>query len=269
MAKLRFMKAYGSARVLIAAFLLVVSGALQDSAAQTSGNAAPGAASTPSEAVRRFYTALSEKRFRDALMATALRPAVENLNASELEDLRRDFEGMAADADKVQLAGEQISGDRASVFVKLVSDGPTDPPIELQVRRVSGNWIVTFNEQVEQAAKRDGTKYFFKLRIETHEQDAQNMLMNIAQKQLVYSLQHNGLFTDLQTLVKEQLLPEDVLASDSTGYKFHVTLSADKKSYTAGAEPTIYGRTGLQSFYMDPSGIKKADTGGKPYVPKK
>ncbi|HEX8176306.1 MAG TPA: hypothetical protein VF543_14415 [Pyrinomonadaceae bacterium] len=269
MLKLRFKKAYNSASPLLAAFLLVVSGALSDATAQTSGNTATGAASTPSDAVRRFYKALSEKRFRDALMATALRPAVENLSASELEDLRRDFEGMATDADKIQLAGEQISGDRASVFVKLVSDGPGDPPIELLVRRVSGNWIVTFNEQVEQAAKRDGTKYFFKLRIETHELDAQNMLMNIAQKQLVYSLQHNGVFTDLQTLVKEELLPEDVLSSQSTGYKFHITLSPDRKSYTAGAEPAVYGRTGLQSFYMDPSGIKKADTGGKPYVPKK
>lgn len=269
MLKLRFTEAHRYVSALLAALLLAASGALFDATAQTSNNASGAGAATPSEAVRRFYRALSEKRFRDALMATALRPAVENLSATELEDLRRDFEGMAADADKVQLTGEQISGERASVFVKLVSDGPADPPIELQLRKVSGNWTVIFNEQVEQAAKREGNKYFFKLRIETHEQDAQNMLMNIAQKQLVYSLQHNGLFADLQTLVKENLLPEDVLSSQSTGYNFRITLSADRKSYTAGAEPALYGRTGLQSFYMDPAGIKKADTGGKPYVPKK
>jgi hypothetical protein len=246
--------------------LEAASGALQLTAsAQTSNNAA----ATPSDAVRQFYKALSEKRFRDALMATALRPAVENLSATELEDLRTDFEGMATDADKVQLTGEQISGEHASVFVKLVSDSPSDPPIEVQLRKVSGNWMVIFNEEVEKNAKRDGNKYFFKLRIEAHEQDAQNVLVNIAQKQLVYSLQHNGAFTDLQTLVKEQLLPEDVLTSQSTGYNFHVTLSSDKKSYTAGAEPAVYGRTGVQSFFMDPTGIKKADAGGKPYTPKK
>ncbi len=95
------------------------------------------------------------------------------------------------------------------------------------------------------------------------------MLVNIAQKQLVYSVQHNGAYADLQTLVNERLLPEDVLTSQSTGYNFRVTLSADKKSYTAGAEPAVYGRTGTLSFYMDPSGVKKADTGGKPYTPKK
>lgn len=259
------LKGHRCARILalLVCFLLLPGVAGDTASAQDTGTG------SPSDAVRQFYRALNEKRFRDALMATALRPAVENLSATELEDLRKDFEAMATDADKVQLSGEQISGERASVFVKLVSDQPNDPPIELQLRRVSGRWMVIFNEQVEQAAKRDGNKYFFKLRIETHEQDAQNMLMNIAQKQLVYSLQHNGMFADLQTLVKEQLLPADVLLPQSTGYNFHVTLSPDKKSYTAGAEPTAYGRTGLQSFYMDPTGIKKADTGGKPYVPKK
>lgn len=266
MHKLRITHAPRALSLFLATMLLVACGSLMFARAQ--GNTTAVAA-TPSDAVRQFYKALGEKRFRDALMATALRPAIEGLSASEFEELRPDFEGMATDADKVQLSGEQISGDRASVFVKLVSDSPSDPPIEVQLRRISGNWIVIFNDEVERAAKRDGNKYFFKLRIETHEQSAENMLVNIAQKQLVYSVQHNGTFTDLQTLVTERLLPDDVLTSQSTGYNFHVTLAADKKSYTAGAEPAIYGRTGTQSFFMDQKGIKKADMGGKPYAPKK
>jgi hypothetical protein len=266
MHKLRFKNARRLASVL-SGILLLVACAVGLSPARAQNNAP--AASTPSDAVRQFYKALSEKRFRDALMATALRPATESLSAAEFEELRPDFERMATDADKVQLSGEQISSDRASVFVKLVSDAPSDPPIEVQLRRISGNWVVIFNDDVEKAARRDGKNYFFKLRIEAHEQDAQSMLVNIAQKQLVYSVQHNGTYADLQTLVNEKLLPEDVLTSQSTGYNFRVTLSADKKSYTAGAEPAVYGRTGTQSFYMDPAGIKKADTGGKPYAPKK
>lgn len=266
MHKLRFNTSAPLTSILLATFLLMASGALSFARAQGNKTAV---AATPSDAVRQFYKALGEKRFRDALMATALRPAIEGLSAAEFEELRPDFEGMATDADKVQLSGEQISGDRASVFVKLVSDSPSDPPIEVQLRRVSGNWIVIFNDEVEKAAKRDGNKYFFKLRIETHEQSAENMLVNIAQKQLVYSVQHGGMFTDLQTLVKERLLPEDVLTSQSTGYNFHVALSADKKSYTAGAEPAVYGRSGTQSFFMDQKGIRKADTGGKPYAPNK
>jgi hypothetical protein len=268
MLKTRLSKACARTILLLSVVLLIAAtGALRLARAQNSGKAT--VAATPSEAVRQFYKALSEKRFRDALMATALKPAVENLSAAEFEEIRPDFERMAENADKVQLTGEQISGDRASVFVKLAGDAPGDPPIEVQTRRVSGNWIVTFNEEVEQAAKRDGNKYFFKLRIEAHEQDAQNMLVNIAQKQLVYSLQHNGAFADLQTLIKEQLLSEDVMNSQSTGYNFHIKLSADKKSYMAGAEPVVYGRTGIQSFFMDPTGIKKGDAGGKPYTPKK
>jgi hypothetical protein len=259
------LKRFRRARLLSILFssLLLLGTGSDTSLAQNAG------ADSPSDAVRQFYKALGEKRFRDALMATALRPAIENLSAGEFEELRPDFERMATDADKIQLTGEQISGDRASVFVKLQSDGPGVPPVEVQLRRTSGNWILIFNDEVEKAVKRDGNKYFFKLRIEAHEQEAENMLVNIAQKQLVYSLQHDGIFTDLQTLVKERLLPEDVLTSQSTGYNFRVTLSADKKSYTAGAEPAVYGRTGLQSFYMDPTGIKKADMGGKPYAPKK
>ncbi|MBD0370464.1 MAG: hypothetical protein ICV60_06480 [Pyrinomonadaceae bacterium] len=262
------LKPYSFTSLLLAFLLLAACGSTMKAKAQGNNKTAPAVAATPSDAVRQFYKALSEKRFRDALMATALRPAIENLSASEFEELRPDFERMAVDADKVQLTGEQISGDRASVFVKLVSDMPSDPPIEVQLRRSSGNWILIFNDEVEKAVKRDGNKYFFKLRIEAHEQDAQSMLVNIAQKELLYSMQHNGAYADLQTLVKERLLPDDVLSSQSTGYNFRVTLSADKKSYTAGAEPAVYGRTGLQSFYMDPKGIKKADTGGKPYMPK-
>lgn len=250
--------------LLFSSLLVLLPGSASNPAsAQNAG------ASTPTEAVRQFYKALGEKRFRDALMATALRPAIESLSAAELEELRPDFERMAMDADKVQLTGEQISGDRASVFVKLQGDGPGDPPVEVQVRRVNGNWMLIFNEEVEKAARRDGNKYFLKQRIESNEQTAQSMLVNIAQKQLIYSVQHNNTYADLQTLVNERLLPAEVLTSQATGYNFRLMLSADKKSYTVGAEPAVYGRTGLQSFYMDPTGIKKADTGGKPYTPKK
>jgi hypothetical protein len=44
-----------------------------------------------------------------------------------------------------------------------------------------------------------------------------------------------------------------------------ITVSGDKKSYTATAEPTRYGHTGKLSYWMDQSGaIKQADNGGKP-----
>ena len=265
MHKLRFTSCE---RILLHMLLVVACGASSVTFAQTKTTTAATAA-TPSDAVRAFYKALGEKRFRDALMMSAFRPAVENLSPSEFEELRPDFERMAEGADKIQITGEQISGDRASVFVKLTGDATSDPPLEVQLRRVSGSWFVTFNDEVEKSVKRDGNKYFFKLRIETHEQEVESMLVRIASAQLVYAQQHAGQYADLPTLVKEKLLPEDVLTPDSTGYRYHLTLSADRKSYTAGAEPAIYGRSGMRSFYMDATGMKSSDTGGKPYEPKK
>lgn len=225
-------------------------------------------ASSPSDAVRRFYKALSEKRFRDALMMSVYAQAIEGLSNKDFDELRPDFENLATGAEKIEIKGEQVSGEQATVFVKLKDDSPAAPPLPVQMRRVKGNWII-YDEDVERAVKKEGNKFFFNARIKAHEDDVQNMLVRVAQAQLVYSSQHGGTFADLQTLTKEKLLPEDILTSQSTGYNFRITLSGDKKSYTAGAVPALYGRTGTQSFFMDPKGIQKADTGGKPYTPKK
>jgi hypothetical protein len=235
---------------------------------RTQQTTAATASATPSDAVRQFYRALSEKRFRDALMMSVYAQAIEGLSNKDLDDLRPDFENLAVGAEKVEVKGEQVSGDSATVFVKLKDDEAAAPPLPVQMRRVKGNWII-YDEDVERAVKKEGNKYFFNARIKAHEEDVQNMLVRVAQAQLVYSAQHGGVFADLQTLVKEKLVPDDILGSQSTGYNFRVTLSGDRKSYTAGAEPAVYGRTGTQSFFMDPKGIQKSDMGGKPYAPKK
>jgi hypothetical protein len=228
----------------------------------------PAAAATPSEAVRQFYKALSEKRFRDALRMSVYAQAIEGLSDRDLEELRPDFESLATGAEKVEVKGEQVSGEQATVFVKLKDDQAATPPLPVQMRRIKGSWII-YDEEVERAVKKEGNKYFFNARIKSHEDDAQSLLMRVAQAQLVYSAQHGGTFADLQTLIKEKLLSEDIQNPQATGYNFRLTLSGDKRSYTMGAEPAVYGRSGLRSFYMDQAGIKSADTSGKPYTPKK
>ena len=78
---------------------------------------------TPTETVREFYKAMREKRFREAFGLSIYKPAIEGLSTQEFDDLRPDFEKMAAAIpEKVDLTGEQISGDAATVFVK-VKDG--------------------------------------------------------------------------------------------------------------------------------------------------
>src|SRR5712692_1013060 len=75
---------------------------------------------TPSDVVREFYKAMHERRFKEAWALTIYKPAVDGLNAQEMEDLRPDFEEKAAAIpDQVEISGEQISGDIATVFVKV------------------------------------------------------------------------------------------------------------------------------------------------------
>src|SRR6184192_2016877 len=75
---------------------------------------------TPSDVVREFYKAMREHRFKDAWSMTIYKPAVEGLSADEMEDLRSDFEQKAAQVPaQIEITGEQIQGNIATVFVKV------------------------------------------------------------------------------------------------------------------------------------------------------
>ena len=224
-------------------------------------------ARTPSDVVREFYRAMSEKRFREAFALTVYRPAIEPLSAEEFEELRPDFEKIAAlTPEKIEVTGEQISGETATVFVKMTEDGREQTKPHTMLRRASGAWVFGDIEN-ETAVKKLGKNFFFEARIDAHHDELMAMLPRIATAQLVYSAQHNGRFADLETLVSSNLVPKDLLTVDSTGYRFRVTTHKDGKSYTTFAEPAEYGRTGRLSFLMDQSGIKSKDTGGKPLKP--
>ena len=169
----------------------------------------------------------------------------------------------AAIPEKVDLTGEQISGDEATVFVKVKdteSGGQAEP---VSLIRIGGNWIIgdRANQTVVNSA---GKSFFFNARIETHHQEVQNMLQRIALAQAVYGQQHKGEFGDLQALITAGLVPKDLEATQSTGYRFRVTLPPDRKSWTTSAEPAQYGRTGKLSFFMDHTGVKSGDVEGKP-----
>lgn len=234
--------------------------------ASTSARVSAQNTRTPSDVVREFYKALSEKRFRDAFAMSTLKGAIEGLSSEEMEDLRPDFERMAVAAAGVTVSGEQISGETATVFVKIKGGDPAEPPDQVSLMRVGGVWILG-DKASQDAVNKEGKKYFFKARIDTHHSEAQSMLQRIGVAELVYGQQHNGRFGDLAALIAAGLIPKDLESTESTGYRFHITLGADAKSYTVGAEPALYGRTGRLSFFMDQTGIKSADTGGKPFSP--
>lgn len=225
---------------------------------------------SPSDTVREFYKALREKRLREALAMSIYSPAIEGLKPQEFEDLRPDFERVAGVIpETIEITGEQISGDEASVFMKVPHDDDatqfdttTTPLI-----RVGGAWIIGDKDN-QKLVKKAGNAFFFETRITAHHNDVLSMLRLIQGAQLIYSKQHNGIFADLPTLIAGGLLPKDLEGTESTGYRFRITLGKDAKTFMVGVEPAQYGRTGRLSFFMDQSGVRSGDKEGKPLTVK-
>lgn len=218
---------------------------------------------TPSETVRGFYSALRTNRFRDALLMSVYRPAVERLNKKQLAELRPEFESLATTVPAdVEIAGEQTSREESTVFVKHEREGKTEVlPIALVLEK--RGWIVG-DRETRAAVAKFGSRYFFELRISTHHTEAEAMMRRIAQVQLVHSLAHEGVYAEAAALISAGLVPEDIAGADSNGYRYRVVLAPDRKSFVARAEPVLYGRTGRLSFYLDAQGLRRGDAGGKP-----
>jgi len=212
------------------------------------------AANSPAEAVKMFYRNLREKRFREALMMTNLRPAIDGLTDAEIADLRTDFEVLAEQIpEEIGINGEIISGSIATVTARMPNDETGAMELkEFKVRREGEQWIVlTADDATEAAAKKEGKNYFFNLRIEVHHSEVKKVLQNISRAELIYSVKNNGALANLETLVQEKLLSPETLVPETLGYRFRVSISNDGKKYTAFAEPTEYGKTGKLSFILE------------------
>jgi hypothetical protein len=223
---------------------------------------------SPSDTVREFYKAMRERRFREAFSLSIYKPAIEPLKPQEFEDLRPDFEKMAVAVseripEKVEIMGEQISGDLATVFVKVLDSDGKEKMEPAGLIMIDGAWVLGDRENLE-IVKKAGKQFFFNARINAHHNDVQDMFTRISLAQLLYSQQHNGLFGDLATLIAAGLIPKDIEGTESTGYRFHVNAPAGGKTWNAAAEPAQYGRSGRLSFSMDATGVRSSDTGGKP-----
>jgi len=221
---------------------------------------------TPADVVREFYKAMHEHRFKEAWALTIYKPAVEGLNAEEMEDLRPDFEEKAAAIpDQVEISGEQISGDIATVFVKVPISESTPQNLSQPVTLIKSGGVWIIGDEANQAiVKKAGRRFFLEALITQHHSDIEELLKRLIAVQIVYTQQHGG-FGDLQALINAGLLPKVAGDPKDLGYNFRVTVGNDGKSYLAGAEPTRYGHTGKLSYWMDQTGtIKSADNGGKP-----
>jgi len=229
--------------------------------AQAPATDAPDA---PASVVRSFYKALNERRFREAFALSVYRAAVEGLSAEEFEDLRPDFERNAAHVPPtVEVTGEVVNGDAASVFIKPIDRGEEARSEEVRLIREGGRWLVGERAALD-AVNRDGKNFFFRARLEAHHEEVERMLGRIAAAQLIHGAQNGGQFGDLAALIRSGMVPQDLLGTESTGYRFTVMLGKGGRTWGARAEPERYSRTGQLSFYSDASGIQKKDNGGKP-----
>ena len=227
---------------------------------------------TPTETVRQFYKALREKKFREAFNMSIYKPAIDGLSQQEFDDLKPDFENLSVAVsekipEKVEITGEQVSGDVASVFIKVLDADGKDKIEPATLIKMNDAWLVGDRESFE-LVKKAGKQFFFEARINTHHSVVQDMLTRISLVQVVYSQQHNGQFASLADLITAGLVPKDIATPESTGYRFQVNRSADGKSWYATAEPAQYGRSGRLSFYLDATGVRSGDNGGKPISPK-
>lgn len=225
----------------------------------------------PADTVRVFYKHLREKKFREAIFLTNLRPAIEGLTDTELKDFSVDFEAIAGQVPpEIEINGEIIIGDQATVTANLPNaDGDKNEIQTIKLRKENNVWLIlTADDEAAKKIKQDGKNYFYNLRIETHEEEARKMLERISKAQLAHSLQNGGIFADMPTLIASGLLPEDVKTSDSTGYNYAINLAAGKKQYFATATPATYAKSGKLSFLLklDRKGISRVtskDNGGK------
>ncbi len=212
---------------------------------------------SPADTVREFYIRLRERRFREAIHLTNIRPAIEGLTDDELKEFAVDFEAIARLVPPdIQINAEFITGDNATVTAKLPFEDEVELAFqEVKLRRNGDHWVIlSVDEKAEAIINREGKNYFYSLKIETHQEEARKMLERISKAQLAFALQNDGIFADAAKLIELEYLPADIATAETTGYGYQLYLSTDRRNYYATATPRTYGKTGRLSFRLEPTG---------------
>jgi len=216
---------------------------------------------SPSQTVVAFYRALKEKRYVEGFRHSVYRGAVEGLTPAELQDLESEFARTFSEIpDKIEPKGEQIDRDTATVFLKFEG---VDGVQQVALIRVAGEWLVGDQDSLA-LVRKQGREFFFNTRMDVNEDEVYEALSRLLGAEFIYAQKFAGNFTTLSELVRLGALPKDLEAGESTGYKFALTLSDDKKSFYAVATPSAYGKTGRLSFYVDIGGVRAEDLKGQP-----
>ena len=228
---------------------------------------------SPSFVVQQFYRLLRAKRYAEGFRHSIYSLALAGLSTDELRDLEPDFERIAtALPEQVEIRGEEISGDKATVFVKLPNETQAQ---EISLIKVASQWIIG-DRETQKLLKSQGRNYFFNERIRVSEAEANEWLQEILGAQLVYFKAKQRYIT-LDELIKLGGVSPQLANGAVSGYRFAVAPSQDGQSFVVTAVPVTYGRTGRLSFYADQTNLIRADdkngqpatTSANPYAPNK
>ena len=109
---------------------------------------------------------MREKKFHEAFGISIYRPAIDGLSAQEFEDLRPDLEKMAVAVsekipEKVDITGEQISGDARDRFVRVLDAEGKEKIEPLTLIKIDNNCDRRRQEKASNVVKKAGKKLFF------------------------------------------------------------------------------------------------------------
>jgi len=216
---------------------------------------------SPTDAVLNFYRALKAKQYVEGFRHSVFRNAVEGLTPAELSDLEPDFNRtFSAIPDKIEPHGEQIKGETAVVFLKFEG---MEGLQQVALVRSGGEWLVG-DEETLGVVRAQGRAFFFNARITVNENETGDMLSRIIGAEVIYSQKYEGRNATLEELIALGGVPKDLEGGQSSGYKFTLAVSGDRKSFSATALPIVYGKTGRLSFYADINGVHAEDLKGRP-----
>lgn len=214
----------------------------------------------PADTVRAFYAALRNKHYVEGFSLSVYRNAILALSKEELKELEPDFESTFSQIPaKLEIKGEQATGDTATVFLQSPGRKELEP---IALVRIDGEWKVGDQESYN-LVEQQGHAFFFGVRMLVNEREAYALMNTIIGSEVLYASEHKGAAATLDELIKMGALPRDIREQGVNGYRFDLKVSAEGNSFTATAVPAKYGRTGKLSFYADTSGVRAEDNSGQ------
>jgi hypothetical protein len=216
---------------------------------------------SPSAIVKQFYQHLRARRYVEGFRLSVYASAIEGLSEEEMRNLEPEFARIAAQLpEEVETRGEQISGEVATVFVKLPKEKRMQ---EVAVIRLNGRWVVG-DRETHQLITRQGRSFFFNARVRVGESEAYEWLLEINGAEAIY-YRAKGRFATLEELVNLGGVSKQLVNGSESGYRFRLAVEDDGKGFRVIAVPAEYGRTGRLSFYSDQNFVIRAeDKEGQP-----